>query len=247
MNFMKNGVRRLPPGFRFQPTDEELVFQYLKCKVLSCPLPTSIIPEVNVCNYDPWDLPGNCEEQERYFFSHKEAKYRNGNRMNRTTRSGYWKATGSDKKISSPTNNNNNNSFSGVRKTLAFYEGKAPNGSRTNWVMHEYRLVIAETSAPNSTHLSHGKEVGDWVLCRISMKAGREGGEARMMRRSSEIDVDVGETRFFDFTRVTGIAAKLHYSDTSSSCSSSSDITEVCSYVADHEETSGHSYSTAGS
>ncbi|XP_054792477.1 NAC domain-containing protein 83-like isoform X1 [Prosopis cineraria] len=221
MNFVKNGVCRLPPGFRFQPTDEELVFQYLKCKVLSCPLPTSIIPEINVCNYDPWDLPGNCEEQERYFFSYKEAKYRNGNRMNRNTKPGHWKATGSEKKISSPTNNNKNNncSFSGVRKTLVFYEGKTPNGFRTNWVMHEYRLVIAETSGHNSTHLNHGSEVGDWVLCRISMKTRSEGSE-------------VGERRLFYFTR------ELHYSDPSSSCSSSSDITEVVSRVADHEETS---------
>ena len=59
LNFVRDGVTKLPPGFRFQPTDEELVFQYLKCKVFSFPLPASIIPEVNVCKYDPWDLPGN--------------------------------------------------------------------------------------------------------------------------------------------------------------------------------------------
>jgi len=59
LNFVKNGVSKLPPGFRFQPTDEELVFQYLKCKVFSYPLPASIIPEINVCKHDPWDLPGN--------------------------------------------------------------------------------------------------------------------------------------------------------------------------------------------
>ena len=58
LNFVKNGVLRLPPGFRFHPTDEELVVQYLKRKVLSCPLPASIIPEVDVCKFDPWDLPG---------------------------------------------------------------------------------------------------------------------------------------------------------------------------------------------
>lgn len=58
INFVKNGVLRLPPGFRFHPTDEELVLQYLKRKVFSCPLPASIIPEVDVCKFDPWDLPG---------------------------------------------------------------------------------------------------------------------------------------------------------------------------------------------
>ena len=59
LNVVKNGVIRLPPGFRFHPTDEELVVQYLKRKALSCPLPASIIPEFDVCKSDPWDLPGN--------------------------------------------------------------------------------------------------------------------------------------------------------------------------------------------
>lgn len=60
IDFMKNGVLRLPPGFRFHPTDEELVVQYLKRKIFACPLPASIIPEVDVCKSDPWDLPGMC-------------------------------------------------------------------------------------------------------------------------------------------------------------------------------------------
>lgn len=58
VSFVRNGELRLPPGFRFHPTDEELVVQYLKRKVLSYPLPASIIPEVHVCKSDPWDLPG---------------------------------------------------------------------------------------------------------------------------------------------------------------------------------------------
>ncbi|KAJ6676433.1 NO APICAL MERISTEM PROTEIN EXPRESSED [Salix viminalis] len=86
-NFIRDGMNRLPPGFRFQPTDEELVFQYLKRKILSCPLPTSVIPDVNVCKYDPWELPGDMES-ERYFFCNKETKYPNGNRVNRSSASG---------------------------------------------------------------------------------------------------------------------------------------------------------------
>lgn len=53
-------VIRLPPGFRFQPTDEELVTHYLRRKVLSCPLPASIIPDIQLSRFDPWDLPGMC-------------------------------------------------------------------------------------------------------------------------------------------------------------------------------------------
>ena len=48
----------LPPGFRFHPTDEELVVHYLKKKTASAPLPVAIIAEVDLYKFDPWELPG---------------------------------------------------------------------------------------------------------------------------------------------------------------------------------------------
>jgi hypothetical protein len=48
----------LPPGFRFHPTDEELVVHYLKKKTTSAPLPVAIIAEVDLYKFDPWELPG---------------------------------------------------------------------------------------------------------------------------------------------------------------------------------------------
>lgn len=48
----------LPPGFRFHPTDEELILHYLRKKVASMPLPVSIIAEVDIYKFDPWELPG---------------------------------------------------------------------------------------------------------------------------------------------------------------------------------------------
>ncbi|XP_021745679.1 NAC domain-containing protein 41-like [Chenopodium quinoa] len=184
MNFVKNGVLRLPPGFRFHPTDEELVVQYLKRKVFACPLPASIIPEVDVCKSDPWDLPGD-KGQERYFFSTREAKYPNGNRSNRATMSGYWKATGKDKAVVAGAKNNHHNINNsplivGMKKTLVFYRGKPPNGSRTDWIMHEYRLVDSNQTQTNPQALNSplkrglvqktGEATGDWVLCRIFLK-----------------------------------------------------------------------------
>ncbi|XP_054807461.1 NAC domain-containing protein 83-like [Prosopis cineraria] len=231
MNFVRNGVSRLPPGFRFQPTDHELVFQYLKCKIFSLPLPASIIPDLNLCNFDPWDLPGNSDEEERYFFSPKGAKYRNGNRMNRTTISGYWKATGSDKKI---TSSSRNNDIVGIRKALVFYEGNSPSGSKTDWIMHEYRLVTASSSK--------SEEVGDWVLCRIFLKKTTNNGDTRRTRShvqdNSNTRQDMADQpRFFDFMMLQN--QNLHAS-TSRSCSSSNGCTELSSnYVSDHEETSG--------
>ncbi|GKF21985.1 NAC domain-containing protein 83-like protein, partial [Tanacetum coccineum] len=59
LTFVRDGAIKLPPGFRFQPTDQEIVFQYLLRKVFSCSLPTSVIPEiVDICKFNPWDLPG---------------------------------------------------------------------------------------------------------------------------------------------------------------------------------------------
>lgn len=48
----------LPPGFRFHPTDVELVLYYLKRKVMGKKLHYEAIAEVNIYKFSPWDLPG---------------------------------------------------------------------------------------------------------------------------------------------------------------------------------------------
>ncbi|XP_057972587.1 NAC domain-containing protein 83-like [Malania oleifera] len=182
-------IRSLPPGFRFQPTDEELVFQYLKHKVFGYPLPASVIPLIaNLSNFDPWDLPGNSS-QERYFFSKNEAK--NGNRTKRTTCSGYWKATGMHKHIPYPSDDeiSGNGKMMGMKKTLVFFKGKSPHGSRTNWVMHEYCLTcIGEGNS------STQKQTEDWVVCRIFLKkiraTKREEEEEEIRKEERRDDVE---------------------------------------------------------
>lgn len=52
------GSGSLPPGFRFHPTDEELVGYYLKRKVEGLPIELEVIPVIDLYKFDPWELPG---------------------------------------------------------------------------------------------------------------------------------------------------------------------------------------------
>lgn len=47
-----------PPGFRFHPTDEELVLYYLKRKICRRKLKPDMIAETDVYKWDPDELPG---------------------------------------------------------------------------------------------------------------------------------------------------------------------------------------------
>lgn len=52
------GGRFSAPGFRFHPTDEELVMYYLKRKICKTRLRVSAIGVVDVYKLDPEELPG---------------------------------------------------------------------------------------------------------------------------------------------------------------------------------------------
>ncbi|XP_010278292.1 PREDICTED: NAC domain-containing protein 72-like [Nelumbo nucifera] len=149
----------LPPGFRFYPTDEELLVHYLCRKVAGHDFSLDIIGEVDLYKFDPWILPSKATfgEKEWYFFSPRERKYPNGSRPNRVAGSGYWKATGTDKAITMEGRK------IGTKKALVFYVGKAPKGTKTNWIMHEYRLLGPPKKNESSS-------LDDWVLCRIYKK-----------------------------------------------------------------------------
>jgi hypothetical protein len=50
----------LPPGFRFHPTDEELVMHYLCRRCAGAPIAVPIITEIDLYKFDPWQLPSTC-------------------------------------------------------------------------------------------------------------------------------------------------------------------------------------------
>ncbi|XP_042433127.1 protein NTM1-like 9 isoform X2 [Zingiber officinale] len=170
-------VDSLPLGFRFRPTDVELVNHYLKGKIRGrIKSEVEVIPVIDVCKCDPWDLPAKAlikSSDEWFFFSPKDRKYPNSGRSNRTTLSGYWKATGKDRTIKARARDT---AIIGTKKTLVFYQGRAPKGVRTNWIMHEYRTTEPE--------LDSGKQ-GGFVLYRLFKKMEEKTGEKTPV---SEVD-----------------------------------------------------------
>ncbi|XP_008802569.1 NAC domain-containing protein 100-like [Phoenix dactylifera] len=151
----------LPPGFRFHPTDEELITHYLCKKVMDASFNAGAIGEVDLNKCEPWDLPWRAKmgEKEWYFFCARDRKYPTGLRTNRATEAGYWKATGKDRAI------HRGRSLVGMKKTLVFYGGRAPKGEKSNWIMHEYRL-----EGKYSVYNLPKTAKNEWVICRVFQK-----------------------------------------------------------------------------
>ncbi|XP_042015693.1 NAC domain-containing protein 83-like isoform X1 [Salvia splendens] len=164
---------KLPIGFRFHPTDEELLLHYLKRKVLSLPLLANVIPELEAFQFNPSDLPGDLKEK-RYFFCKRK--------RNLVNKCGYWKSSGKDKQIVASGSNN----VIGIKKSFVFYQDRK---MKTHWIMQELSLVgFLKTPFLNQVMVHTSilfvkfmflrfsttcvmqrllMQVGDWVVCRL--------------------------------------------------------------------------------
>ncbi|KAJ3682544.1 hypothetical protein LUZ60_015117 [Juncus effusus] len=157
----------LAPGFRFHPTDEELIIYYLKRKLLNRPLLIDAISSVNLYQLEPWDLPPlaklQTKDQQWFFFCPLDRKNNcNQPRTNRATPRGYWKTTGKDREV---VRRGDLKTVVGMKKTLVYHCGRAPRGNRTKWVMHEYRLLDEKL-------VNNGVCLDGLVVCRIFEKKG---------------------------------------------------------------------------
>ncbi|XP_057803947.1 NAC domain-containing protein 104-like [Salvia miltiorrhiza] len=148
----------MPPGFRFYPTDEELVVHFLHRKAALLPCHPDVIPDLDLYPYDPWDLHGKamCEGNKWYFYSRRTTQSRVGG-------SGYWQPIGVEEAIYS------GGQRVGMKKCNAFYVGQQPSqGVKTNWIMHEYRLSDSTSSNRSSSRRRSSKiDYSKWVVCRV--------------------------------------------------------------------------------
>ncbi|KAK9123701.1 hypothetical protein Sjap_013303 [Stephania japonica] len=161
-------IRSFPVGYRFKPSELELIHHYLLNKICNNALPPNKIIEHDVYLLHPAKLTEKYQvygevDKEWYFFTPRERRYKNGDRPNRNVAElGFWKATGLDKKIreTGPSGTR----LLGTKKALVFYEGKqSKENKKTNWTMHEYTVLDIERP-------KHTKRLDNWVLCKIYKK-----------------------------------------------------------------------------
>ncbi|XP_020238156.1 NAC domain-containing protein 90 [Cajanus cajan] len=168
---MSHNMEDLPPGFRFYPTEEELLAFYLHNQLQGQRHDMSrVIPVVDIHGVEPWTLPSLAGElcrgdtEQWFFFSPRQEREARGGRPNRTTASGYWKATGTPAHVYS-----SHNKVIGMKKTMVFYKGKAPTGRKTKWKMHEYKAI---EHPPDQSNTTPPKLRHEFSLCRVYVISG---------------------------------------------------------------------------
>ncbi|XP_050370997.1 NAC domain-containing protein 90-like [Argentina anserina] len=216
-------------GFRFYPTEEELISFYLLNKLESNRQGSirRVIAELDIYSIEPWELPRSAAElcqgdtEQWFFFTPRQQREAQGGRPNRTTASGYWKATGSPGYVYS-----SDNRVIGVKKTMVFYKGKAPTGRKTKWKMNEYRAIegAAAAAAPAATTSNIfatstiPKLRNEFRLCRVYIVSG---SSRAFDRRPLEATGDASH-RQSDFTRASATSSH-HATMVMEKTSSSSD------------------------
>lgn len=168
------------PGFRFYPTEEELICFYLRNKLSGTRRADieRVIPVADVCTLDPWDLiseahRGACSGNEEpwFYFCPRQEREARGGRPSRTTPSGYWKAAGTPGLVYAADGRP-----IGTKKTMVFYRGRAPAGAKTKWKLNEYKAFEDDdaTAAPAApAPPSHALQTwSQYSLCRLYTKSG---------------------------------------------------------------------------
>ncbi|KAL5219783.1 hypothetical protein ABZP36_024496 [Zizania latifolia] len=179
----------MAPGYRFYPTEEELICFYLRNKLDSRRDDIErVIPVFDVYSIDPCQLSeiherlcgggggGGGEGEPWFYFCPRQEREARGGRPSRTTPSGYWKAAGTPGVVYSADRRP-----IGMKKTMVFYRGRVPSGSKTKWKMNEYRAFHYVHASTAATVFSGAAAAppslppqlrSEFSLCRLYTKTG---------------------------------------------------------------------------
>ncbi|XP_042981925.1 NAC domain-containing protein 30-like [Carya illinoinensis] len=169
----------VPTGFRFRPTDEELVCCYLKNKIEGNSLPCDIIVECELYGVkEPWEIwatfggdhPDDDQDLNRflYLFTRLKNMANRGSRIQRRVGSGSWKGERKADRVRA----HQSGKCVGLKKRFHYENQRSMHHRR--WLLDEYSLV------PVKEH--------DYVLCRLI----NNGPGSRKRWRSSD-SINEGE------------------------------------------------------
>ncbi|CAL9211965.1 unnamed protein product [Musa hybrid cultivar] len=124
----------VPSGYRFLPTAEELLVDYLANWVAGAPLPGRAVAFADVYGTEPWNLLGS-DRQEGYFFAERKPKNSGGSRVDRKAGSGSWTLYKKQETVKSMVGGRE--MVVGRKSCLSFNDGRRKN---SGWTMYEFEM-----------------------------------------------------------------------------------------------------------
>ncbi|XP_073117311.1 uncharacterized protein [Elaeis guineensis] len=156
-------------GWRFQPSDVELLDSFLRKKILGQPLSYHMILEADVYGDDPKNLTARYSMANRdgewYFFTSTVRKHPGASDSSRASRragAGRWKATQRIKTVLDSDHN-----VLGSKQCFCYMES-CPSGGETKtiWLMEEFSIPHLRRKAGASA-ISGSNKLDEWVICKI--------------------------------------------------------------------------------
>ncbi|XP_042479802.1 NAC domain-containing protein 83-like [Macadamia integrifolia] len=152
----------LPAGFRFSPSNKQLLLHYLTNRLSGRNLSSNEVKDFDVYTKEPWLLPGANKKECVYFFVPWRKTSKDSCKAERSAGKGFWRASTGDKDV-----RDNQKKLIGYLKQLTYHinyndnnnnnqqqESNNIKSKKMDWIMHEYKL----TKSPEMT------------LCRIKYK-----------------------------------------------------------------------------
>ncbi|XP_010906173.3 NAC domain-containing protein JA2 [Elaeis guineensis] len=156
-------------GWRFQPSEDELLDSFLRKKILGQPLSYHMIVEADVYGDDPKNLTAQYSmanrDREWYFFTSTTRKHPGASDSSQASRragAGRWKARQRIKTVL-----DSDHKVLGSKQCFCYRE-RCPSGgeTKTTWLMEEYSIPDLRRKA-GASGINGSNKLDEWVICKI--------------------------------------------------------------------------------